>query len=105
MHTVERQTQNKYWEPRQHLLYYNAVRILTQALGDGATSIVDVGSAGCPYLDWFSFSEKFSIDIECPYEAPDVTAVQADFWNGSRVDASISLRAYRCWSTYLPPIS
>ena len=43
----------RYWEARQDLLYYQVVRVLAQGLSKEAASILDVGSAACPYLDWF----------------------------------------------------
>ncbi len=78
---------NSYWKKRQHLLYYQAVRILTEDLAAGASSIIDVGSSGCPYLDWFpDVPHRTSLDLRKPYKAPGVNSVTADLleWEPDR---------------------
>jgi hypothetical protein len=70
----------QYWERRQNLLYYNVVRVLAQALSKDARSILDVGSAACPYLDWFPHvAERVSVDLNHPYDGPGVVAIKGDF--------------------------
>ena len=39
-----------YWQARRNLLYYQVVRVVVEGLSEGARSILDVGSGGCPYL-------------------------------------------------------
>src|SRR5688572_33450532 len=57
----------RYWEARQDLLYYQVVRVLAQGLSKEAASILDVGSAACPCLDWFPHIEKrVSVDLYNP---------------------------------------
>lgn len=77
-----------YWQARRNLLYYHVVRVLVEGLSDGARSILDVGSGGCPYLDWFpNIGERVSLDRRLPYEGPGVTPVRADFldWTPDRL--------------------
>lgn len=76
-----------YWHKRQHMLYYQAVKALVVDLGKGATSAVDVGSAGCPFLDWLPHAAvRTSVDWGTPYRGPGVTPVKADFltWEPDR---------------------
>jgi hypothetical protein len=76
-----------YWEARRELLYYQVVRQLVAELGSDATSLIDVGSGDCPYLDWFDHvPTRISVDPERPYGSRGVTAVKADFldWEPSR---------------------
>lgn len=71
---------NKYWEARKDILYYQVVRTITSHIGRKAGSIVDIGSAGCPYLDWFSsIPVRTSLDLKRPYVAPGVTSHTGDF--------------------------
>jgi hypothetical protein len=70
----------RYWESRQDLLYYQVVRVLAQGLSKEAASILDVGSALCPYLDWFPhIEERVSVDLKHPYDGPGVVPIRADF--------------------------
>ena len=71
---------NAYWEQRKDVLYYGEIRVLVSGLSKKAKSILDVGSAGCPYLDWFPhIPVKTSIDLKRPYVAPGVTSHTCDF--------------------------
>lgn len=71
-----------YWERRQSALYYKVVRSLVDGLGTDANSILDVGSAGCPYLDWFSgIPDRASVDLRKPYAAPGIRSFTSDFLN------------------------
>jgi len=76
-----------YWEKRKDILYYQAFRILTQNLSQGVTSMIDVGSGACPYLDWFPHvKERTSLDIAQPYVAEGIESIAADFleWQPER---------------------
>ena len=78
---------NDYWESRQEILYYQVVRILTQAISQGAESLIDVGSAGCPYLEWYGHVPyRTSIDLRRPYEAAGVQSLVGNFldWTPDR---------------------
>ena len=69
-----------YWSSRKDILYYEVVRILASSIGATANSILDVGSAGCPYLGWFDWIEhKVSIDVENPYKSAGVESLKKDF--------------------------
>jgi hypothetical protein len=70
----------QYWEARQDLLYYQVVRVLAHGLSNEATSMLDVGSAACPCLDWFPhIEERVSVDLKHPYDGPGVVPIRADF--------------------------
>jgi hypothetical protein len=78
---------NAYWESRQDLLYYQVVRQLIKGLAPDADSMLDVGSAGCPYLDWFRhIPVRVSVDIDRPFAGEGITAIKADFvdWQPDR---------------------
>lgn len=68
-----------YWKDRFDLLYYQAVDYVVRTVGTDAKSIVDVGTGGCPYLEWFPWIERrVSIDIRKPYGSATVQAVKAN---------------------------
>ncbi|NEP87858.1 MAG: tetratricopeptide repeat protein [Okeania sp. SIO2C2] len=71
---------SSYWSKREKHIYIFAIRQIIHKLGSGAGSIIDVGSNGCPYLDWFTWiPERYSIDLRKPYKAPGIVAVTTDF--------------------------
>ena len=54
--------------------------MLAVELAKDATSVLDVGSHGCPFLDWFPAVEyRTSLDLRKPYEAPNVQSIRSDF--------------------------
>ena len=62
--SVGRAESNRSWQARNSLLYYQVVRTLVEGVSQDAESILDVGSAGCPYLDWFpNIPAKVSVDL------------------------------------------
>jgi hypothetical protein len=76
-----------YWARRQHMLYYQVVRIVAQGLARDARSIIDVGSWDTPTLDWFPETpSRTSLDLRMPYRGDGVQAVTADFltWQPDR---------------------
>jgi hypothetical protein len=78
---------NAYWHRRQEHIYYQVVRVIASKLGENAGSIIDVGSAGCPYLDWFqNIPVRTSLDLKRPYVAPGINPLKADFltWEPDR---------------------
>ena len=69
-----------YWEKRETMLYYQAVRALVEGINPTARSIVDVGSSGCPYLDWFPrVPRRTSIDLRKPYSGDEIESITIDF--------------------------
>ncbi len=75
-----------YWKRRQDTLYYNVVRVLTSGLSKKAASMLDVGSGGCPYLDWYPhIARRVSLDADIPYEAAGIESVRENFlaWDTS----------------------
>lgn len=85
-----------YWEQRSHFAYYRVARSLAQEIAPRARSILDVGSNGCPHLDWFEHAErKVSVDLVTPYCGPGVEAVTADFFRyatNERFDVCLCLQ-------------
>ena len=78
--TMTKAEPHSYWASRKDILYYEVVRILTASIGAKAASIIDVGSASCPYLDWFEWiDQKVSLDLNNPYEADGIQAIKHDF--------------------------
>ena len=76
-----------YWNSRKNYVYYQVARILTERLGADCKSLIDVGSSGCPYIDWFPFiPERTSLDLRNPYEAEGIVSIKADFltWEPQR---------------------
>ncbi|BAI87903.1 tetratricopeptide repeat protein [Arthrospira platensis NCB002] len=72
--------QSSYWSRRENSHYLREIRYIINLIGSHANSIIDVGSNGCPYLDWFSWiPERYSIDLRNPYQAPGVVDIKADF--------------------------
>lgn len=69
-----------YWADRMDMMYYRYVDYIVRTLAHDATSLIDVGSANCPYLDWFDWiPEKVSFDRAPPYQSDQVTGMQGDF--------------------------
>jgi hypothetical protein len=69
-----------YWQKRRDANYLQRVAKFVQAVGGDATSILDVGSNRCPYLDWFEWiPRRVSVDLEAPYSSPSVEGITADF--------------------------
>ena len=76
-----------YWGRRQHMLYYQVVRIVAQGLAKDARSVIDVGSWNTPTLDWFPDTPaRTSLDLRTPYQGEGVQSVTADFltWQPDR---------------------
>lgn len=77
----------RYWEERKDFIYYKVVKVLLDALSADAKSMLDVGSSGCPYLDWFpAIPIKTSLDIENPHFAEGVVSITEDYltWQPDR---------------------
>lgn len=69
-----------YWEKRQQMAYYKAVRKMCAELVPNPESVLDVGSNGCPQLEWFPEARlRTSIDIQTPYVAPGINSITEDF--------------------------
>jgi hypothetical protein len=68
-----------YWGVRKDYVYYQHVRDLAAGIAADAQSILDVGSNGCPQLDWFTAPHRVSVDISNPYRGDGVEAITADF--------------------------
>jgi hypothetical protein len=79
--TVGRKAKGKaYWRARLDLLYYQYVYYFCRVVGRDAVSALDVGSRGCPYLDWLTWIERrVSIDLQIPYSSPRVEGIRVDF--------------------------
>lgn len=74
--------QISYWEARKNFLYYQVVRIIATGVADDAKSVLDVGSMGCPYLDWFPDAEhRTSLDLRKPYVADGIQSVTSNYFD------------------------
>ena len=70
-----------YWRDRMDLMYYRYVDFIVRTLGAEAQSLIDIGTAQSPYLEWFDWiPERFSFDQLPPYESETVTGIQGDFF-------------------------
>jgi hypothetical protein len=81
-HTLLGLPKRTYWKTRENARYLRAVRALVDRLiaKGRVRSILDVGSNGCAYLDWFpSVSRRISLDLVNPYSSDGVEAIKADF--------------------------
>ncbi|MEO7221380.1 MAG: hypothetical protein ABIY37_02825 [Devosia sp.] len=76
-----------YWEARKNFLYYQVVRIIATGVASDAKSVLDVGSSGCPYLDWFpGAAHRTSLDLRKPYVAEGIASVTTNYlhWDVDR---------------------
>ena len=70
-----------YWNKRFDLIYYQYVYYVCRVVGKDATSTLDVGSRGTPFLEWLTWiDERVSVDIQVPYASPRVVGIKADFF-------------------------
>lgn len=86
----------KYWAERSDLLYYRYVDYVMRVAAAQARSVVDVGTGGCPYLEWFDWiPERVSFDLEEPYRSPTVTGIAGELLShdfGRRFDVCTCLQ-------------
>jgi SAM-dependent methyltransferase len=69
-----------YWHRRARSAYLREVRRLVTEVAADARSILDVGSNGCAYLDWFRWApRRVSLDLKNPYSSEAVEGIKADF--------------------------
>lgn len=86
----------KYWAERSDLLYYRYVDYVMRVAAAEARSVVDVGTGGCPYLEWFDWiPERVSFDLAEPYRSPTVTGIAGELLThefGRRFDVCTCLQ-------------
>lgn len=69
-------------------MYYSYVDYIIRTVGRNAQSILDVGTAQCPYLEWFDWiPKKVSFDMVEPYRSATVEGLQGDFIDYKFLDA------------------
>lgn len=69
----------KYWHDRSDMIYYRHVDYIVRTVGAGATSLLDVGTGNCPYVEWFDWiEERVSVDIREPYQSERVKGLRGD---------------------------
>lgn len=69
-----------YWDRRADSLYLQYVYFLARVVGREARSVIDVGSNGCPYVEWLDWiPRKLSVDLERPYASASVEGRTGDF--------------------------
>ena len=68
-----------YWADRSELMYYQYVEFILRVVARDAESMVDVGTGGCPYIEWFDWiPERTSIDLDVCYESEAVKGVRGN---------------------------
>jgi hypothetical protein len=69
-----------YWRNRMDLMYYGYVDYIMRTVARGASSMIDIGTANCPYLEWFDWiGDRVSFDLETPYASSRVQGIRGDF--------------------------
>lgn len=69
-----------YWDRRADSLYLQYVYFLARVVATEARSVIDVGSNGCPYVEWLDWiPRKLSVDLARPYVSPGVEGRTGDF--------------------------
>ena len=69
-----------YWENRMDMMYYRYVDYILRIVGKDAQSLIDIGTANCPYLEWFDWiPQRISFDQAPPYSSKNVIGMQGDF--------------------------
>ncbi len=85
-----------YWRNRTDLMYYHYVDYILRTAARDATSLIDIGTASCSYLEWFDWiPERFSFDRAKPYSSQTVTGLRGDFMThdfGRRFDVCTCLQ-------------
>ena len=70
----------QYWRKRKDLVYLHVVRTLMDGLAISASSAIDIGSNGCPYITWLpDHVSKASLDLRRPYVGDGVESIKANF--------------------------
>lgn len=65
-----------YWAKRSDLLYYRYIDYIMRVAATEARSLIDVGTGGCPYLEWFDWiPERVSFDLRSPYRSEAVQGI------------------------------
>lgn len=71
----------EYWRKRSDMMYYRYLDYIIRSVGAKASSLIDVGSGNCPYLDWWDWiPERVSVDIRVPYSSEGVVGIQGDIF-------------------------
>lgn len=72
-----------YWAGRHDSLYYRAVYQIVAVAGDGAQSVIDIGSAETDYVTWFDWiGEKVQLNRGFTRAGPPgVRRIAADFFD------------------------
>lgn len=86
-----------YWARRSDQLYYRYVDYIVRVVGARARSMIDVGTGGCPYLEWFDWiPERVSMDLASPYESEAVRGITGNLiehdFGGRRFDLCTCLQ-------------
>ena len=74
--------EKKYWNSRKNSLYYSAVYQFVSVVGEGATSILDVGSADSDFINWFQWiPDRTQLNLGFKSETPPgIKRIKADFF-------------------------
>ena len=87
---------DQYWHEREGMLYLQVVREISRRIASKARSLIDIGSAGTPVVEWFGhIPKRVSLDLRNPYRGPGVQSVRSDFLDWSpddRFDVGLCLQ-------------
>ena len=77
---AEQYRSGRYWRNRMDLMYYAYIDYMIRTIGRDAKTLIDIGTANCPYLEWFDWiPERVSFDRATPYASKSVRGLQGDF--------------------------
>lgn len=90
-----------YWVNRMDAIYIQYAYFMARVIGRDASSVLDVGSKKCGYLDWMDWiPKKVSIDLVNPYESEAVQGIKEDFFPLTFQMNSTFVSVCRFWSTW-----
>jgi hypothetical protein len=73
-----------YWRDRSDMMYYRYLEFIIRTVARDAGSMIDVGTGGARYLEWFDWiGERVSFDRHPPPEGNGITPVEGDFMTHS----------------------
>jgi SAM-dependent methyltransferase len=61
------------------MLYYRYLDFMVRTVATDARSLIDVGTGGCRYLDWFDWiPDRVSLDRKGPYRSEGVRGIEGN---------------------------
>lgn len=69
-----------YWRDRSDLMYYRYLDFILRTVARDAGSLIDVGTGGARYLEWFDWiGERVSFDMYPAEDRPGISSILGDF--------------------------